>query len=85
MFHRWRDVYTDLNCQSPEYFNIRHTDRGVQTRKAKKKGGNLHCILAFKSLVHNTKGNKENDITETLPDTMSESTGDSDTSYSDVM
>ena len=41
----------DLNCQSPEYFNIRHTDRGVMKRRTKRAGGNLHCILAFKKLT----------------------------------
>ncbi|XP_065888900.1 basic immunoglobulin-like variable motif-containing protein isoform X2 [Dysidea avara] len=77
----WRDVYTDLNCQSPEYFNIRHTERGIQTRKTKKKGGNLHCILAFKSLEHCTKEDKENDMKETMTDNMSETSSvDSDTS-----
>ena len=40
----------DLTCKQPEYFNIRHTERGVQTRKTKKVGGNLHCIMAFKKL-----------------------------------
>ena len=38
----------DLTCESPEYFNIRHTERGVLTRNTKRKGGNLHCIMAFK-------------------------------------
>ena len=47
---RWSDIVIDLNCQSPAYFNIRHTERGVQHRKTKKSGGNLHCILAFKKL-----------------------------------
>ena len=39
---------TDLTRRSPEIFNIRHTERGVQTRNTKSKGGNLHCIMAFK-------------------------------------
>jgi hypothetical protein len=41
---------TDLTRRSPEIFNIRHTERGVQTRNTKRKGGNLHCIIAFKKL-----------------------------------
>lgn len=45
---RWEDIVTDLTRQSPEIFNIRHTERGVQTRNTKRKGGNLHCIMAFK-------------------------------------
>jgi len=45
-------VYTDLNCQNPEYFNIRRADKGVQRRKTKKRGGNIHCIMAFSSYEH---------------------------------
>ncbi|XP_076004743.1 basic immunoglobulin-like variable motif-containing protein isoform X2 [Genypterus blacodes] len=44
---KWLDVVTDLNTQNPEYLDIRHTDRGIQRRKTKKVGGNLHCIMAF--------------------------------------
>ena len=40
----------DLTRRSPEIFNIRHTERGVQTRNTKRKGGNLHCIMAFKKV-----------------------------------
>ena len=40
----------DLNCVSPEIFNIRHTERGVRTRNTKRKGGNIHCIMAFKKV-----------------------------------
>ena len=47
---RWDDIVTDLTRRSPEIFNIRHTERGVQTRNTKRKGGNLHCIMAFKKL-----------------------------------
>lgn len=38
----------DLTCESPQYFNIRHTERGMCTRNTKRSGGNLHCIMAFK-------------------------------------
>ena len=48
--HRWDDIVTDLTRRSPEILNIRHTERGVQTRNTKRKGGNLHCIMAFKKL-----------------------------------
>ncbi|KAM6921812.1 basic immunoglobulin-like variable motif-containing protein [Xenentodon cancila] len=44
---KWLDIVTDLNTQNPEYLDIRHTERGVQRRKTKKVGGNLHCIMAF--------------------------------------
>lgn len=37
----------DLTCESPQCFNIRHAERGIQTRKMRKQGGNLHCIMAF--------------------------------------
>ena len=43
-------MYTDLNCQNPEYFNIRQTEKGVQTRKTKRRGGNIHCIMAFSNV-----------------------------------
>ncbi|CAN9500275.1 unnamed protein product [Ophioblennius macclurei] len=44
---KWLDIVTDLNTQNPEYLDIRHTERGIQRRKTKKVGGNLHCIMAF--------------------------------------
>ncbi|XP_041647384.1 basic immunoglobulin-like variable motif-containing protein [Cheilinus undulatus] len=44
---KWMDIVTDLNTQNPEYLDIRHTERGLQRRKTKKVGGNLHCIMAF--------------------------------------
>ena len=47
---------TDLTCRSPEIFNIRHTERGVQTRNTKRKGGNLHCIMAFKKAEPSPSG-----------------------------
>ena len=55
-------MYTDLNCQNPEYFNIRQTEKGVQTRKTKRRGGNIHCIMALSSVEHNDQlvSNKEN-------------------------
>lgn len=71
---RWQDVYTDLNCQNPEYFNIRQTEKGVQTRKTKKTGGNIHCIMAFTSAEHNDQSmlaDKENNISEELDDNLS--------------
>ncbi len=45
---RWTDIVTDLNTKRPEFFNIRHTERGIQSKKTKRLGGNLHCIMAFK-------------------------------------
>ncbi|MBN3299627.1 BIVM protein, partial [Amia calva] len=44
---KWADIVTDLNTQNPEYLDIRHTERGIQYRKTKKVGGNLHCLIAF--------------------------------------
>ncbi|KAJ3599733.1 hypothetical protein NHX12_033689 [Muraenolepis orangiensis] len=47
---KWADIATDLNTQNPEYLDIRHTERGIQYRKTKKVGGNLHCIMAFQKV-----------------------------------
>ena len=50
---------TDLNTKRPEFFNIRHTERGIQSKKTKRLGGNLHCIMAFKKqkeIGHATTG-----------------------------
>lgn len=47
---RWVDIVTDLNTQNPEFLDIRHTERGIQRRKTKKVGGNLHCIIAFQKV-----------------------------------
>ncbi|XP_077014750.1 basic immunoglobulin-like variable motif-containing protein isoform X3 [Tamandua tetradactyla] len=47
---RWADIVIDLNTQNPEYLDIRHLERGLQYRKTKKVGGNLHCIIAFQRL-----------------------------------
>lgn len=44
---RWEDIVMDLTCESPQCFNIRHAERGIQTRKTRRQGGNLHCIMAF--------------------------------------
>ena len=44
---RWEDISIDLNCQNPEYLDIRRDWKGLQRRNTKKVGGNLHCILAF--------------------------------------
>ncbi|CAL1530567.1 unnamed protein product [Lymnaea stagnalis] len=44
----WDDISTDLNCESPNYFNIRQHWKGVIHRDtSRKSGGNLHCIMAF--------------------------------------
>jgi hypothetical protein len=48
---KFSDVALDLNCQSPQHFNIRHTEKGIITRNTKRTGGNLHCMLAFRSDV----------------------------------
>lgn len=49
-YYRWADIVTDLNTQNPEFLDIRHLERGLQFRKTKKVGGNLHCIIAFQRL-----------------------------------
>ena len=60
-FFRWQDVYTDLNCQNPEYFNIRQSEKGIQIRKTKRRGGNIHCIMAFTCVSHNDQFTVNND------------------------
>ena len=35
--------------QNPDYMNIRQLWKGTMKRKTKKVGGNLHCIMAFKT------------------------------------
>ena len=37
----------DLNCERPNFLNIRQLHKGIQQRKTKRVGGNLHCIIAF--------------------------------------
>ncbi|XP_060681774.1 basic immunoglobulin-like variable motif-containing protein isoform X1 [Hemiscyllium ocellatum] len=47
---KWADIVLDLNTQNPEYLDIRNPEKGIQCRKTKKVGGNLHCIIAFQKL-----------------------------------
>ena len=46
--YRWDDISADLNHQNPDYLDIRRQWKGGLKLKTKKKGGNLHCIMAFK-------------------------------------
>ncbi|MBZ3887802.1 Basic immunoglobulin-like variable motif-containing protein [Sciurus carolinensis] len=46
----WADIVTDRNTQNPEYLDIRHLERGLQFRKTKKVGGDVHCLIAFQRL-----------------------------------
>ena len=50
---KWADVSTDIACANPFFFNIRQSEKGVQKRDGicKKPGGNLHCLLLFRSDV----------------------------------
>lgn len=43
-FHcvKWSDIEFDLNTISPEYINIRHLERGVQTRRASSANSSSH-------------------------------------------
>ena len=57
-FHvkKWEEIVTDISCSFPEFYNIRKSEVGVQTKagksftEGKHKGGNLHCLMEFKSL-----------------------------------
>ncbi|XP_070173302.1 basic immunoglobulin-like variable motif-containing protein isoform X1 [Littorina saxatilis] len=51
---RWEDIVIDLNCQNPEFFDIRREWKGLQRRNTKKTSGNLHCILAFERSTSTT-------------------------------
>lgn len=44
---RWADIRKDIELQSPQFLNIRKLELGVQKRKTKKVGGNLHCLMLF--------------------------------------
>lgn len=50
MLFRWSDVSTDLNTETPDFLDIRRLESGLQKRKTKKVGGNLHCIMAFQKI-----------------------------------
>lgn len=55
VFHvkKWSEIVKDIDCQFPEYFNIRKSHLGVQMKKGKGftegkyAGGNLHCLIEF--------------------------------------
>eukprot|EP00759_Apiculatamorpha_spiralis_P015658 PhF_6_TR22280/c0_g1_i2/m.31515 len=49
---KWDDIVLDLTTQYPQYYNIRHPERGVMRREGSKRvGGNIHCLLGFRSDV----------------------------------
>ena len=53
-FHvrKWEEIVTDLTTQLPSYYNIRHPEKGIMKKeKCKRVGGNIHCIMAFRSDV----------------------------------
>ncbi|XP_062521893.1 basic immunoglobulin-like variable motif-containing protein isoform X2 [Corticium candelabrum] len=77
----WKDIATDLNCQNPNFLDIRHLDRGIQRRKTKKVGGNLHCIMTFqRSNLEETK--QLDDETSSMTLTSREENDDSSLSAS---
>jgi hypothetical protein len=43
---KFDDIAKDLSAENPKYYNIRHLEYGVMTRKGKT-GGNINCIMAF--------------------------------------
>ena len=58
VFHtkKWDDIALDIDQQNPNYFNIRKSHLGVQTRNSesftsgKRLGKNLHCLIVFENL-----------------------------------
>lgn len=71
IYYRWEDIVRDLSCESPQYFNIRHPERGVLSKNTKRKGTNLHCIMAFKKLSSPSRIQRMED-SEELNVTLSE-------------
>ena len=55
VFHtkKWEDIYTDIDCALPRFFNIRKSEAGVQMKtgksftEGKRLGNNLHCFIEF--------------------------------------
>lgn len=50
---KWDDVLQDLNAENPEYLDVRHLEKGIQTKEhiePHKRGKNCHCILEFCAL-----------------------------------
>jgi hypothetical protein len=49
----WKQIYQDIDCAFPNFFNIRKAEQGVQTKTSasfttgKHVGGNLHCLIEF--------------------------------------
>ncbi|XP_030838190.1 uncharacterized protein LOC548624 [Strongylocentrotus purpuratus] len=76
---KWEDISTDLNCQNPDYLNIRKLRLGVQQRRTKRTGGNLHCIMAFCRsagfLTKPTKSKKEGAMKDTFSNSKSSKSG----------
>nr|CAB3225689.1 basic immunoglobulin-like variable motif-containing protein [Phallusia mammillata] len=59
---RWDDILQDLHMEGPEYYNIRHPEKGIQHRRTKKKGGNLHCIIAFKKVAFREQAKRQKKV-----------------------
>ena len=66
VFHikKWEDIYTDIDCAFPRFFNIRKAEQGVQVKTSKSftegkhLGGNLHCIIEFERVDGVARGVK---------------------------
>lgn len=83
----------DLTCESPQCFNIRCLRRGVWTKKTKRVGGTIHCIMAFKKveesfLLSTAEGETETDYYNVPDISLSEvedlDSADSDHDYPDA-
>lgn len=46
---KWDDICLDIEQESPNFYDVRHQDLGVQT-KSKLSSSNLHCLLVFEKL-----------------------------------
>ena len=52
---KWAEIVKDITCVFPYYYDIREPKLGIQKKegefsKARKKKGNQHCIIEFRSL-----------------------------------
>jgi hypothetical protein len=57
---KFEDISKDLHCKSPEFFNIRHTEQGIQTKNTKSTGNNINCIMIFENMDHPQRTSVEN-------------------------
>ena len=58
----------DLNCSETQFFDVRNTEQGIQTRDTKRSEENQHCIMAFKKLDHSSSNSSSELTTSSFHD-----------------